>query len=38
MHANSKEDVKEVRAGDIAAAVGLKSSDYWDIRYALQIQ
>ena len=24
MHANSKEDVKEVRAGDIAAAVGLK--------------
>jgi elongation factor G len=25
MHANSKEDVKEVRAGDIAAAVGLKS-------------
>ena len=25
MHANSKEDVKEVRAGDIAAAVGLKT-------------
>ncbi|MCP5419221.1 MAG: elongation factor G [Gammaproteobacteria bacterium] len=24
MHANSREDVKEVRAGDIAAAVGLK--------------
>ena len=24
MHANSKEDIKEVRAGDIAAAVGLK--------------
>ena len=25
MHANSREDIKEVRAGDIAAAVGLKS-------------
>ena len=24
MHANDKKDVKEVRAGDIAAAVGLK--------------
>ena len=26
MHANSREDVKEVRAGDIAAAVGLKTA------------
>ena len=25
MHANSREDIKEVRAGDIAAAVGLKN-------------
>jgi len=25
MHANSREDIKEVRAGDIAAAIGLKS-------------
>lgn len=25
MHANSREDIKEVRAGDIAAAVGLKT-------------
>ncbi|MGI9338374.1 MAG: elongation factor G [Gammaproteobacteria bacterium] len=25
MHANSREDIKEVRAGDIAAAVGLKA-------------
>ena len=25
MHANSREEVKEVRAGDIAAAVGLKN-------------
>ena len=25
MHANDREDVKEVRAGDIAAAVGLKT-------------
>jgi len=25
MHANSREEVKEVRAGDIAAAIGLKS-------------
>lgn len=26
MHANSREDIKEVRAGDIAAAVGLKNA------------
>ena len=26
MHANSREDIKEVRAGDIAAAVGLKEA------------
>lgn len=25
MHANSREEIKEVRAGDIAAAVGLKT-------------
>ncbi len=25
MHANSPEEIKEVRAGDIAAAVGLKT-------------
>ena len=30
MHANSKEDVKEVRAGDIAAAVGLKQATTGD--------
>ena len=24
MHSNSREEIKEVRAGDIAAAVGLK--------------
>jgi len=26
MHANKREDIKEVAAGDIAAAVGLKST------------
>ena len=26
MHANKREDIKEVSAGDIAAAVGLKST------------
>ncbi len=26
MHANSRQELKEVRAGDIAAAVGLKKS------------
>jgi elongation factor G len=26
MHANQREDIKEVRAGDIAAAVGLKEA------------
>ena len=25
MHSNNREEIKEVRAGDIAAAVGLKS-------------
>lgn len=30
MHANSREEVKEVRAGDIAAAVGLKSTTTGD--------
>ena len=26
MHANQREEIKEVRAGDIAAAVGLKEA------------
>ncbi|MBI4667567.1 MAG: elongation factor G [Nitrospinae bacterium] len=30
MHANKREDIKEVRAGDIAAAVGLKSTTTGD--------
>lgn len=30
MHANSREEIKEVRAGDIAAAVGLKNSSTGD--------
>ncbi len=30
MHANSREEIKEVRAGDIAAAVGLKSATTGD--------
>ncbi|MEE8366645.1 MAG: elongation factor G, partial [Gammaproteobacteria bacterium] len=30
MHANSREDIKEVRAGDIAAAVGLKDAGTGD--------
>jgi elongation factor G len=30
MHANSREDIKEVRAGDIAAAVGLKEATTGD--------
>ena len=34
MHANQREDIKEVRAGDIAAAVGLKRSD--DRRHAVR--
>ena len=28
MHANQREEIKEVRAGDIAAAVGLEGSDH----------
>src|SRR5258708_18020120 len=30
MHANQREDIKEVRAGDIAAAVGLKEATTGD--------
>src|SRR4029077_14230896 len=32
MHANQREDIKEVRAGDIAAAVGLKEARTGDTR------
>lgn len=35
MHANTREEIKEVRAGDIAAAVGLKSSSTGDTLCAL---
>ena len=28
MHSNDREEIKEVRAGDIAAAIGLKDSNY----------
>jgi len=36
MHANSREDIKEVRAGDIAAAVGLKDVTTGDTLCALK--
>lgn len=35
MHANSREEIKEVRAGDIAAAVGLKNTTTGDTLSAL---
>ncbi len=35
MHANSREEIKEVRAGDIAAAIGLKSVTTGDTLCAL---
>ena len=36
MHANSREEIKEVRAGDIAAAVGLKNMTTGDTLCALK--
>jgi elongation factor G len=38
MHANQREEIKEVRAGDIAAAVGLKEATTGDTLCALDAQ